>query len=167
MGDHWRSWHEDWPSRRRGVGCPLCGRSQVEDDEWGTRVFLGDAVVAFMSKTGVVPGYVVAIWAGRHVAEPTELSTVEMTDYWREITAVGGAVERCFEHAKMNYLTLGNGVPHLHTHIVPRPLIDPAPHEPLPFRFLDGGRQDELQVRENARRVRQAISGHGLPVQDP
>jgi len=27
---------------------------------------------------------------------------------------------------------LGNTVPHLHAHIVPRPLLDPAPNAPLP-----------------------------------
>lgn len=135
----------------------LCGRAEVEDDEWGVRIGVGRAVVAVMSATGVIPGYVVAIWAGRHVAEPTQLSAGEVADYWAEVTRLGRAVESTVEHAKLNYLTLGNGVPHLHTHIVPRPLTDPAPHEPLPFRFLDEGRQDPSVVRENARRVREAL----------
>ena len=43
------------------------------------------------------------------------------------------------EHAKMNYQLLGNCVPHLHAHIVPRPLLDPAPHRPLRWSYLDEG----------------------------
>lgn len=35
----------------------------------------------------------------------------------------------------MNFQTLGNALPHLHTHIVPRYIGDPAPGEPLPFDF--------------------------------
>jgi diadenosine tetraphosphate (Ap4A) HIT family hydrolase len=34
---------------------------------------------------------------------------------------------------KMNYKTLGNAVPHLHTHLLPRLAQDPAPGCPLPF----------------------------------
>jgi diadenosine tetraphosphate (Ap4A) HIT family hydrolase len=33
----------------------------------------------------------------------------------------------------MNYQLLGNLVPHLHVHLVPRYLDDPAPGKPLPF----------------------------------
>jgi diadenosine tetraphosphate (Ap4A) HIT family hydrolase len=33
----------------------------------------------------------------------------------------------------MNYKTLGNAVPHLHTHLLPRLAQDPAPGCPLPF----------------------------------
>jgi diadenosine tetraphosphate (Ap4A) HIT family hydrolase len=38
----------------------------------------------------------------------------------------------CAAHpVKMNYMTLGNTVPHLHTHVVPRYRDDPAPGGPL------------------------------------
>ena len=33
----------------------------------------------------------------------------------------------------MNYETLGNTVPHLHTHLVPRFTEDPAPGRPFPL----------------------------------
>jgi diadenosine tetraphosphate (Ap4A) HIT family hydrolase len=31
----------------------------------------------------------------------------------------------------MNYNILGNGVPHLHVHIIPRYFTDSAPHRPI------------------------------------
>jgi diadenosine tetraphosphate (Ap4A) HIT family hydrolase len=34
---------------------------------------------------------------------------------------------------KLNYDVLGNAVPHLHTHIVPRHADDPRPGWPFPF----------------------------------
>ena len=66
------------------------------------------------------------------MSEPTQLAGVEAAGYWREKLRVGRAVEQGFEHAKMNCEMLGNTVPHLHAHIVPRPLLDPAPNAPLP-----------------------------------
>ena len=34
---------------------------------------------------------------------------------------------------KMNYETLGNSLPHLHTHLVPRYTDDPRPGQPFPL----------------------------------
>ena len=139
----------------------FCGRADVEEDAWGIRVFSGRAVYAYLGRRSALPGYVYAIWSGRHVAEPTELTPTELADYWREVTALGRAVERCFAPAKVNYLTLGNGVPHLHTHVVPRPWTDPAPHRPLPFRYLDDHEPDRDGLRDEAARVRGALGDPG------
>ena len=46
----------------------------------------------------------------------------------------------------MNYLTLGNALPHLHTHLVPRQADDPVPGGPLPFDVLDQGRRSVVHV---------------------
>jgi diadenosine tetraphosphate (Ap4A) HIT family hydrolase len=71
---------------------------------------------------------------------------------------VGRAVEQGFEHAKMNYQMLGNTVSHLHAHFVPRPLLDPAPQEPLPWSFLDQGRQDDRAIAAAAERLSAALT---------
>ncbi|MGE3343794.1 MAG: hypothetical protein AB7L71_10185 [Vicinamibacterales bacterium] len=42
-------------------------------------------------------------------------------------------IERVFSPCHMNYLLLGNIVPHLHVHVVPRYLDDPSPERPLPW----------------------------------
>lgn len=87
-------------------------------------------------------GYTVVIWRGRHVAEPTELSDGEAVGYWREVLRVGSALERHYRPVKLNYQILGNAVPHLHTHLVPRFAEDPAPD--LPEEQL---RRDVLALR--------------------
>jgi len=40
--------------------------------------------------------------------------------YWLDVTAVARAVDAEFHPVKLNLMTLGNWVPHLHTHVVPR-----------------------------------------------
>jgi diadenosine tetraphosphate (Ap4A) HIT family hydrolase len=75
----------------------------------------------------------IVVWRGRHVAEPTQLSDDEATQYWRDVLIVGRAIETAFRPVKLNYNLLGNSLPHLHTHIVPRYADDPKPGWPFPF----------------------------------
>jgi diadenosine tetraphosphate (Ap4A) HIT family hydrolase len=49
------------------------------------------------------------------------------------LARVGGAIQRLFQAAKMNDLTLGNALPHLHTHLLARFLDDDAPRRPIPW----------------------------------
>ena len=42
------------------------------------------------------------------------------------------AIEGAYQPCQLNYMTFGNAVPHVHTHIVPRYPDDPAPGRPLP-----------------------------------
>ena len=72
-------------------------------------------------------------WRGRHVAEPTKLSADEATGYWLEVLRVARALESHLRPVKMNYNLLGNSVPHLHTHLIPRYTIDREPGWPFPF----------------------------------
>ncbi|MBG0567906.1 hypothetical protein [Actinoplanes aureus] len=57
----------------------------------------------------------------------------------------------------MNYETLGNTVPHLHTHLLPRFAQDPAPGRPFPLLPQDGSedriRPDELRADAMALRT--------------
>jgi diadenosine tetraphosphate (Ap4A) HIT family hydrolase len=46
---------------------------------------------------------------------------------------VARAIEAAFAPIKLNYDVLGNSVPQLHTHIVPRYADDPRPGWPFPF----------------------------------
>jgi diadenosine tetraphosphate (Ap4A) HIT family hydrolase len=44
---------------------------------------------------------------------------------------VAEALARVFRPVKMNYELLGNQVPHIHWHLVPRLAADPEPHAPI------------------------------------
>jgi diadenosine tetraphosphate (Ap4A) HIT family hydrolase len=89
-------------------------------------------------------GYTLVIWHGRHVNEPTELDDVEAAGYWAEVLTVARALMSVYEPLKMNYETLGNSLPHLHTHLVPRFTDDPRPGQPFPL----SAQQPEAMVPE-------------------
>ena len=62
-----------------------------------------------------------------------ELNEEEAHGYWRDLLIVGRTLEDVLRPVKTNYNMLGNSVPHLHTHIVPRYADDPRPGWPFPF----------------------------------
>jgi diadenosine tetraphosphate (Ap4A) HIT family hydrolase len=54
---------------------------------------------------------------------------------------------------KLNYELLGNSLPHLHTHVIPRFADDPRPGWPFPFPESPG-HVDEGQFRDDLEALR-------------
>lgn len=116
-----------------GDGCPLCAALGKGDSDYWRHVATGAATEIHLERRSRIPGYCVVVWRGRHVAEPHELGPEEASAYWAEVVATGRAVVACFQPMKVNYFTLGNTAPHLHTHVVPRYRDDPAAAGPIPW----------------------------------
>ena len=114
-----------------GHGCPMCATAGQGDNDFGVEVFSGEFTEVYLERRTRLPGYCVVVWRHEHVAEPTDLDPVRACGYWTEVLAVGRAVGARFRPVKMNYMTLGITVPHLHTLVVPRYRDDPAPGGPL------------------------------------
>ncbi|WP_329020614.1 HIT family protein [Streptomyces sp. NBC_01601] len=158
------TWPVKFTAHREGNGCPMCGNDFAADDiGWGLLVRRGEVSNAYLWRSGRVRGYSVVIYTGRHVAEPTELGEEDAAAFWRDVLVLGRGLEAFYEPLKMNYLLLGNQIPHAHWHCVPRREVgaDPAPGGPLPFDALDLGRQNEEQVQADARELRQLLRSTG------
>ena len=106
----------------------MCAQGRPDETEYGARFFAGEVSDAYLQKRNIQRGYSVVIWRGRHVAEPTELSEEEAAQYWREVLEAGRRIEQRLQPVKLNYDILGNELPHLHTHVVPRYADDPKPN---------------------------------------
>jgi len=120
-------WPPEFYALRRGEGCPMCAEGRPDETPFGLRILEGEVSDVYLQRAGVQRGYTIVIWRGRHVAEPTELTLDEAAAYWSEVLAVGRALERQLEPVKVNYELLGNSLPHLHTHVLPRYADDPRP----------------------------------------
>jgi len=148
----------DWPDEfyelRRGEGCAMCSQRRPDETPWGVRIFAGEVSDAYLQKAGIQRGYSIVVWRGRHVAEPTELSADEAAAYWLEVVRVGGALETHLEPVKMNYDLLGNSLPHLHTHVLPRYADDPKPGWPFPFPEHDPPPHSEDELRADVAALR-------------
>ena len=63
-------------------------------------------------------------------------------------------IERAFEPVKLNYDLLGNSLPHLHTHVVPRYADDPKPGWPFPFPEDEPEPIDDDELRRDVQALR-------------
>jgi diadenosine tetraphosphate (Ap4A) HIT family hydrolase len=83
----------------------------------------------------------------RHVREMTDLDPAQLARVMATVYAVEDALRAVLEPDKMNVASLGNQVPHLHWHVIPR-FFDDA-HFPQP---IWGTRQREPDAEALARR---------------
>jgi diadenosine tetraphosphate (Ap4A) HIT family hydrolase len=122
-----RTWPEDWTARKQGGECWFC-KGQL-----GKPFFAGSVGDAHLERHAIARGHAIVIFRDRHVADFTSLSASDVAAYWQDVHAVARMIEHVFAPCHMNYQLLGNIVPHLHVHLVPRYLDDPAPEKPLPW----------------------------------
>lgn len=126
------TWPEDWRERLSGERCHLCEEGRPEETDYGVCIARSDVADAYLARRAAQPGYAIVVWRGRHVIEPFELTADEADRYWGQVTQVGAALRRHFDAVKINFQTLGNATPHLHTHVSARYDDDVAPGRPLP-----------------------------------
>ncbi len=123
---------EQWDALVRGDQCPLCVEiaSLAPVNSSGSTVAdLGMSRLRLASNQ-YVPGYCILICT-KHVKELYHLTLEERTSYIEDLMHSAKAIEAVFEPLKMNFQILGNAVPHLHCHIIPRYYGDAAPGSPL------------------------------------
>src|SRR5215467_4087470 len=161
-------WPRNWDELTRGVGCEMCEYERPDADDYGLRIHAGRHTDAYLQRADVQRGYTVVIWRGRHITEPTELNDTEASGYWAEVLTVARALIEVYQPLKMNYETLGNSLPHLHTHLIPRFTDDPRPGQPFPLTAQQpDAKVPEEQLRSDATALRrllnQADLGENLP----
>ncbi|CAM4474394.1 HIT family protein [Nocardia ninae] len=148
------TWPANWNDLVRGIDCEMCLSERSDSDAFGIRIYSSKNVDAVLQRADIQRGYTLVIWRGRHVNEPFELTDAEYSEYWRDVLKVAKTLAGYYRPLKMNYETLGNSLPHLHTHLVPRYVEDPAPGRPFPLLPQSGSEpkisDDQLQADANA-----------------
>jgi len=94
----------------------------------------------YLNEDQFFPGWVFVVLK-RHAVELYDLDARERSALIEEVSRAAQALARVFRPEKMNYELLGNQVPHIHWHLVPRLAGDPeprwpvwrVPHEPAPL----------------------------------
>lgn len=101
--------------------------------QWPARdVWIADlgASQAYLHDDQFFPGWTVLVLK-RHATELFELDRAERAQLMDDVSAAAAAVASAFGAVKMNYALLGNVLPHIHWHLIPRLPGDPAPKEPV------------------------------------
>lgn len=118
--------------------CPLCAA------EGGERVWSDDRLRVILAAEPAFPGFTRVVWQA-HVAEMTDLAAEARAHVMAVVYAVESVQRAVLRPDKINLAALGNVVPHLHWHVIPRWRDDAAfpdavwapPRRAAPGRPLD------------------------------
>lgn len=99
------------------TNCALC-KDELKPEE-GQLIWRGDEARIILVNDPDLPGFCRVIW-NRHVAEMTDLSYGEREHLMALVFAVEKAVRHVMHPDKVNIAALGNMVPHIHWHVIPR-----------------------------------------------
>lgn len=101
--------------------CPLCHPTAAENQA----ILWEDALCRVIRvDDALYPGFCRLIWKD-HVAELTDLSPDQRSHCLKVLCGVETALRQLMHPDKINLASLGNMVPHLHWHIIPRRRSDP------------------------------------------
>lgn len=93
-------------------------------------------------------GYCLLIFDARHATGLEELSNAEYSAFMADLRRATQALRAVVQPDHMNYECLGNSVPHLHWHVVPRYRHDPRWGNPIWDEQALAGRQVRLPEAE-------------------
>jgi diadenosine tetraphosphate (Ap4A) HIT family hydrolase len=99
------------------TNCVLC-KEDLKPEE-GRLIWRGDDCRVILVNDSDLPGSCRVIW-NRHISEMTDLSYGERDHLMSLVFAVEEAVRHVMHPDKVNIAALGNMVPHIHWHVIPR-----------------------------------------------
>jgi len=137
------------------MNCPMCTRWQ---DEPQLRIAELKHSLVMLNRDQFFPGYTL-VFTRTHVTELFHLDKEMRQELMEEVNAVAAALADLFRPAKMNYELLGNMVPHMHWHLVPRFTDDPLWPRPI---WSEPHAENILGMQEYAERItsiRNALQG--------
>ena len=138
-----------------GPACVMCGKY----GESGGALHIADLESSrlFLHEDQFFPGYVLLVLR-RHATELYDLYAPERRTLVEEVSRVAEALSRVFRPVKMNYELLGNQVPHIHWHLVPRLATDPDLHAPIWRVAHDPAPLGSVAARDRIDAIRRALA---------
>jgi len=142
-----------WEQLARGVECPLDAPRPSSNEHWEFVAALS-ASSLYLSKNQTYRGHCQLVFDPRHVARVDQLSAAEWSALSADLFKAQSAIMRTVGADHLNVESLGNVVPHVHWHIVPRYLNDPRWGSPIWLTSLDDMIDTRLPVDEQDALVR-------------
>ncbi len=139
--------HARWDAMARGAGCPLDAPRPRSNEHWE---FVAPLSVSslYLSANQTYRGHCQLIFDPRHVSRVDELRRDEWQALAADLFAAQTAILRTVRADHVNVESLGNIVPHLHWHIVPRYRTDPRWGSPIWLTALDDMIETRLPLEE-------------------
>jgi diadenosine tetraphosphate (Ap4A) HIT family hydrolase len=93
----------------------------------------------------------------RHATELFQLTPAERMQLMEDVNQVAKALTQAYGAKKINYELLGNQLPHIHWHIIPRLATDPAPLEPVWRVAHEAVALHDSPLRDHIQRIQEAM----------
>jgi len=107
--------------------CPMCSRWDADSD---LRIVELEHSYAILNRDQFFPGYTL-LFTRQHFTELFHLDKGMREGVMEEVSGVARALHAVFSPTKINYELLGNMVPHMHWHLVPRFASEPLWPRPI------------------------------------
>jgi len=107
--------------------CPMCRRWSDDAD---LRIIELEHSFVTLNRDQYFPGYCL-LFTRQHVTELFYLDRSVRSGLMEEVSRVAEALYAAFRPDKINYELLGNMVPHIHWHLVPRYTSEPLWPRPI------------------------------------
>jgi diadenosine tetraphosphate (Ap4A) HIT family hydrolase len=107
--------------------CKACSGTWPASDHFIADLGLS---MAYLHDDQFFSGWAVVVFK-RHATELFHLAPTERIQMMEEVSRFAKMLAGTFDARKMNYGLLGNQMPHIHWHLIPRLSNDPAPLEPV------------------------------------
>lgn len=148
-----------WKDLVAGVGCPLCA-PRADDTPFWLKIQTLSVSTLYLNRNQTYRGHCQLVFDRRHAVGLESLSREEFAALMADFGTAARAIAAACQPDLMNYASLGNVVPHVHWHLVPRYHTDPrwggpiytTTPEEMPETLLD-----DAEYRALAAAIRQQV----------
>lgn len=108
-----------WDELIVGKNCPLCApRERYTEFIYFVKKLSISTI--YLSKNQAYRGTVALVFDGSHTVSISQLTEQQWQQFSADIRVTEAAVQQAFTPDHINVESLGNSVPHLHFHLIPR-----------------------------------------------
>ena len=144
-----RSGPVNWDSWAAGDRCPFDAPRPERSADWDAVAVLATATL-YLPLNQAYRGHCLLIYDVRHATRPDQLTAAEWASFTGDLHRATGAVLDVCRPDHVNVASLGNVMPHLHWHIVPRYKHDPRWGAPIWLADATAEPRTELPADERA-----------------
>ena len=152
---------QEWATRAAGAGCPMDAPRPASNEHWD---LVGQLTTSslYLAKNQTYRGQCVLVFDPRHVSRIDQLARPEWVALAGDLFTAQQAVMRTVQPDHINIEQLGNVVPHLHWHIIPRYVGDARWGMPIwatPLDSMTDTRLADADREALLETLRRALSG--------
>jgi diadenosine tetraphosphate (Ap4A) HIT family hydrolase len=119
-----------WRKVAAGVDCSFDAPRAASTEHWEHVATLSCSSL-YLPRNQTYRGHCILVLDLRHATRPDQLARAEWQSFCDDLYVAQHAIEHVVRPDHMNIATLGNVMPHLHWHIVPRYEHDPRWGAPI------------------------------------